>query len=108
LWRELHLDRFWAVRLAPKPQEKDAVIRLLQVLASYRLIAPGQRWRLHRSGLARAPWPICWGPISGWRRPIRLYAMSTTCCWRHKEALFSQSGGAVGRDLFNADFDVLL
>jgi hypothetical protein len=42
LWRELELDRFWADRLPPsrKGTQWDQV---LQVLVSYRPIAPGRR-----------------------------------------------------------------
>ena len=47
LWRELQLDDFWADRLPPEPQSArwDQV---LHVLVSYRLIAPGSEWKLHR------------------------------------------------------------
>ena len=47
LWRELKLDRFWADRL-PKSRKGTRWDQVLQVLASYRLIAPGSEWRLHR------------------------------------------------------------
>src|SRR4030088_3820794 len=47
LWQELQLDRFWADRLPPnrKGTRRD---HILQVLATYRLIAPGSEWRLDR------------------------------------------------------------
>ena len=47
LWRELRLDRFWAERL-PKSRKGTRWDHVLQVLATYRLIAPGSEWRLHR------------------------------------------------------------
>jgi hypothetical protein len=56
LWRELELDRFWADRLPPsrKGTQWDQV---LQVLVSYRLIAPGSEWKL---GAARSRAPTAW------------------------------------------------
>src|SRR6201991_3692085 len=39
LWRDLHLDRFWADRL-PASRKGTRWDQVLQVLASYRLIAP--------------------------------------------------------------------
>src|SRR5437899_2409106 len=47
LWQELQLDRFWADRLPPS-RKKTRWDQVLQVLATYRLIAPGSEWRLHR------------------------------------------------------------
>src|SRR5665647_524081 len=47
LWQELQLDRFWADRLPPS-RKKTRWDQILQVLATYRLIAPGSEWRLHR------------------------------------------------------------
>src|SRR6266545_4036565 len=53
LWRELRLDRFWAQRLAAsrKGTRWDAV---LFVLVTYRLLAPGSEWRLHREWFDRS------------------------------------------------------
>jgi hypothetical protein len=47
LWGELQLDRFWTDRLSAnrKGTRRDQV---LQVLVSYRLIAPGSECKLHR------------------------------------------------------------
>src|SRR5882724_25339 len=42
LWQELQLDRFWADRLPPS-RKRTPWDQILQVLATYRLIAPGQR-----------------------------------------------------------------
>src|SRR4030088_2002016 len=47
LWQELQLDRFWADRLPPS-RKRTRWDQILQVLATYRLIAPGSEWRLHR------------------------------------------------------------
>src|ERR1700730_9255923 len=42
LWQELQLDRFWADRLPPS-RKGTRGDHILQVLASYRLIAPGRK-----------------------------------------------------------------
>src|SRR6202051_1737336 len=50
LWRELQLDRFWADRLPPS-RKGTPWDQILQVLASYRLIAPGGGGRGHWGGV---------------------------------------------------------
>src|SRR3982075_4673092 len=47
LWKQLELDLFWADRLPPS-RKATRWDQVLQVLATYRLIAPGSEWRLHR------------------------------------------------------------
>ena len=47
LWRDLWLDQFWAERLPPN-RKGTRWDQILQVLVSYRLIAPGSEWKLHR------------------------------------------------------------
>ena len=47
LWRDLRLDHFWAERL-PRSRKGTRWDHVLQVLVSYRLIAPGSEWKLHR------------------------------------------------------------
>ena len=47
LWQELQLDQFWAARLPPN-RKGTRWDQILQVLVSYRLIAPGSEWKLHR------------------------------------------------------------
>src|ERR1700710_64789 len=44
LWQELQLDRFWADRLPPS-RKKTRWDQILQVLATYRLVAPGSEAR---------------------------------------------------------------
>jgi hypothetical protein len=53
LWEELHLDRFWSERL-PVSRKGTRWDRVLQVLVSYRLIAPGSEWKLHRDWFGRS------------------------------------------------------
>src|SRR6266446_3809430 len=47
LWRELELDCFWGGRLPPS-RKGTRWDRVLLLLATYRLLAPGSEWRLHR------------------------------------------------------------
>jgi len=53
LWQELELDRFWAERLAPS-RKRTRWHEILQVLVSYRLIAPGSEWKLHRDWFGKS------------------------------------------------------
>jgi len=105
LWQELQLDRFWAERLPPsrKATQWDQV---LQVLATYRLIAPGSEWRLHREWFGNSAMADLLGADFGLAEEHKLYACHDLLL-EHKEALFSHLVGR-WRDLFNADFDVLL
>ena len=55
IWRDLQLDHFWAKRL-PWSRKLARWDRVLQALATYRLIAPGSEWRLHRQCFSTAPY----------------------------------------------------
>src|SRR5271170_4922028 len=105
LWRGLELDRFWADRLPPsrKGTQWDQV---LQVLVSYRLIAPGSEWKLHRDWFGKSAMADLLGADFGLAESHKLYACHDLLL-QHKEALFSHLM-ARWRDLFDADFDVLL
>ena len=105
LWRELHLDRFWADRLPPsrKGTHWDQV---LQVLVSYRLIAPGSEWNLHRDWFGRSAMADLLGSDARLAAAHKLYACHDFLL-SHKDALFGHLV-ARWRDLFNAKFDVLL
>jgi hypothetical protein len=105
LWRELELDRFWAERLAPsrKGTQWDQV---LQVLVSYRLIAPGSEWKLHRSWFGQTAMADLLGADAGLADPHKLYACHDFLL-KHKADLCSHLVTR-WRDLFNANFDVLL
>jgi Transposase DDE domain len=105
LWQALQLDRFWADRLPPsrKGTHWDQV---LQVLVSYRLIAPGSEWKLHREWFGNSAMADLLGADFGLADAHKLYACHDFLL-PHKEALFSHLM-ARWRDLFNADFDVLL
>src|SRR5882757_8941763 len=105
LWRELQLDQFWADRLPPS-RKRTPWDQILQVLASYRLIAPGSEWRLHRQWFGTSAMADLLGADFGLAEEHKLYACHDLLL-EHKEALFSHLVGR-WRDLFNADFDVLL
>jgi len=105
LWEELHLDRFWSERL-PTNRKGTRWDQVLQVLVSYRLIAPGSEWKLHRAWFGRSAMADLLGSDFGLATPHKLY----TChdfLLAHKADLFAHLT-ARWRDLFNAEFDVLL
>jgi hypothetical protein len=105
LWRELHLDHFWAERL-PRNRKGTRWDHILQVLVSYRLISPGSEWKLHREWFGNSAMADLLGADFGLAEAHKLYA-----CHDHllayKEELFSHLVNR-WRDLFNASFDVLI
>ena len=105
LWQALQLDRFWADRLPPsrKGTQWD---QILQVLVAYRLIAPGSEWKLHRDWFGKSAMADLLGADFGLAEAHKLYACHDLLL-QHKDALFSHLM-ARWRDLFNANFDVLL
>src|SRR5271163_2624112 len=105
LWRELELDRFWAERLPPS-RKGTRWDQVLQVLATYRLIAPGSEWKLHRDWFGRSAMADLLGADFGLAEAHKLYACHDLLL-AHKDALFSHLTER-WRDLFNANFDVLL
>jgi len=105
LWQALQLDRFWGDRLAPS-RKGTRWDQVLQVLVSYRLIAPGSEWKLHRDWFGRSAMADLLGADFGLADPHKLYACHDLLL-QYKEALFSHLM-ARWHDLFNADFDVLL
>ena len=105
LWKQLELDLFWADRLPPS-RKATRWDQVLQVLATYRLIAPGSEWRLHREWFGNSAMADLLGADFGLAEEHKLYACHDLLL-KHKDALFSHLVGR-WRDLFNADFDVLL
>jgi hypothetical protein len=105
LWSELRLDRFWAERL-PKSRKGTRWDHVLQVLTTYRLIAPGSEWRLHRQWFLASAMADLLGSDFGLAEAHKLYACHDLLL-AHKQALFSHLTER-WRDLFNASFDVLL
>jgi hypothetical protein len=105
LWEELQLDRFWSERL-PVNRKGTRWDQVLQVLVSYRLIAPGSEWKLHRDWFGRSAMADLLGSDFRLAEPHKLYACHDFLL-AHRADLFSHLV-ARWRDLFNADFDVLL
>jgi len=105
LWQALQLDRFWGDRLAPS-RKGTRWDQVLQVLVSYRLIAPGSEWKLHRDWFGRSAMADLLGADFGLAESHKLYACHDLLL-QHKADLFSHLM-ARWHDLFNADFDVLL
>ena len=105
LWRELHLDRFWAERL-PASRKGTRWDQVLFVLATYRLLAPGSEWRLHREWFERSALADLLGADFALAEIHKLYACHDLLL-AHKQALFDHLVGR-WRDLFNVSFDVLL
>lgn len=105
LWRELQLDRFWRERLTPsrKGTRWDLILAVLTV---YRLLAPGSEWRLHRQWFESSAMADLLGVDFGAADPHKLYGCHDLILL-HKNALFSHLVGR-WRDLFGAQFDVLL
>jgi len=105
LWQALQLDRFWLDRLPPS-RKGTPWDQVLQVLVAYRLIAPGSEWKLHRDWFGKSAMADLLGADFGLAEAHKLYACHDLLL-RHKDALFSHLM-ARWRDLFNANFDVLL
>src|ERR1700752_132921 len=105
LWRELELDRFWGGRLPPS-RKGTPWDRVLLLLATYRLLAPGSEWRLHREWFERSAMADLLGEDLGLAEIHKLYRCHDRLL-EHKQALFDHLVGR-WRDLFNISFDVLL
>jgi hypothetical protein len=73
---------------------------------SYRLIAPGSEWKLHRDWFGRSAMADLLGSDFRLATPHKLYSCQDFLL-AHKADLFSHLT-ARWRDLFNAEFDVLL
>jgi len=105
LWRELALDRFWAERLGLS-RKGTRWHQVLLLLATYRLLAPGSEWRLHRQWFEGSAMADLLGEDVGLAEIHKLYRCHDRLL-EHKQALFDHLVGR-WRDLFNVSFDVLL
>src|ERR1700722_9290322 len=105
LWRALGLDRFWGGSLPPS-RKSTQWDQILQGLVSYRLIAPGGEWKLHRDWFGKSAMADLLGADFGLAEAHKLYACHDLLL-QHKADLFSHLMTR-WRDLFNANFDVLL
>jgi hypothetical protein len=105
VWRELELDRFWDEKLRA---QRGAVpwAMVLELLVINRLIDPGTEFRLHRQWFDRSAMDELLGcdfVVAGKDRLYRCLDLVLP----HKEAVF-QHLQQRWRDLFSAEFDVLL
>src|SRR6201987_1151266 len=105
LWRELELDGFWGGRLPPS-RKGTRWDRVLLLLATYRLLAPGSEWRLHRQWFEGSAMADLLGEDLGLAEIHKLYRCHDRLLG-HRQALFDHLVGR-WRDLFNITFDVLL
>ena len=105
LWRELRLDQFWGQRLKPS-RKGTRWDQVLAVLTVYRLLAPGSEWRLHRQWFQSSALADLLGVDFAVADPHKLYGGHDQVL-AHKTALF-QHLVQRWRDLFAAEFDVLL
>jgi len=105
LYEQLGLDRFWAERLPPnrKGTPWDLVLR---TLVTYRLLAPGSEWRLHRHWFEHSAMADLLGADFGLAEIHKLYECLDLLL-AHKRALFDHLTQR-WKDLFNARYDVLL
>ena len=106
LYQELGLDRFWAERLAPSRKGTRWNL-VLQTLCAYRLIDPGSEWRLHRAWFEHSAMGDLLGADFGQLAESHKLYDCHDLLLEHKADLFDHLT-ARWKDLFNAQFDVLL
>ena len=105
LYRQLGLDTFFAAHL-PASRKGTRWDRILQVLVTYRLLAPGSEWRLHRDWFERTGLADLLGGDFGLAEIHKLYTVLDRVL-PLKEKLFEHLRGRWS-DLFGAQYDVLL
>jgi hypothetical protein len=105
LWRELHLDAFFAPRLGCSREGTDWE-KVLRLLTLYRLLAPGSEWRLHRQWFGTTACADLLGVDERIAQDDTLYR-GLDGLLAHKESLFAHLRER-WYDLFGAKFEVLL
>lgn len=105
LWERLGLDEFWSQRLA-RSRKGTRWDQVLFVLVAYRLLSPGSEWRLYRHWFGRSALADLLGGDERLADIHKLYSCHDRIL-AHKAAVFDHLVGR-WRDLFNAEFDVLL
>jgi transposase len=105
LYQKLELDAFWGERLKPS-RKGTRWEQVLQTLVSYRLLAPGSEWRLHREWFDKSAMADLLGADYRLAVDDTLYRCLDQLL-AHKAALFSHLQQR-WQDLFAAQFDVLL
>jgi transposase len=105
LWRQLELDRFWEQKL-PRGRESVGWAQVLELLVVNRLIDPGSEFRVHRQWFDQSAMDVLLGVDFAVAEKDRLYRCLDRIL-EHKQELF-QHLQQRWRDLFDAEFDVLL
>ena len=105
LWRQLELDRFWEQKL-PRGREEVGWAQVLQLLVVNRLIDPGSEFRVHRQWFDQSAMDVLMGVDFAVAEKDRLYRCLDRVL-EHREGLF-QHLQQRWKDLFNAQYDVLL
>jgi hypothetical protein len=105
LWRELQLDSFFAARLGRSREDTDWE-KVLRILVSYRLLAPGSEWRLHRHWFSTTALPDLLGVDARAVQDDTLYRCHDLLL-PLKEELFGHLRQRWS-DLFGARYEVLL
>src|SRR6516225_8514297 len=105
LYEQLGLNDFWAARL-PSSREGTRWRDILQILVCYRLIDPGSEWRLHRHWFEHSAMGDLLSEDAALVQPNNLYRCLDKLT-AHKQAMFTFLGKR-WKDLFQADFEVLL
>ncbi len=104
LCQELQLDRFWADRL-PRSRKGTRWEHILQVLVSYRLIAPGSEWKLHREWFGKSAMTDLLGADFGLAEVHKLYRCHDRLL-EYKEELSHLVNRC--RDMFNANIAAII
>jgi hypothetical protein len=105
LWDQLRLDDFWRPFL-PLSREGTDWLNVLKTLVAYRLIDPGSEWRLHRHWFEHSAMGDLLGEDAALVQPNTLYRCLDLLLV-HKARLFAFLRER-WKDMFEADFDVLL
>ena len=105
LWDQLRLDEFWSAALPPS-REGTNWLNILKTSVSYQLISPGSEWRLHRHWFEHSAMGDLLGEDIALVQPNNLYRCLDKLT-AHKQAMFTFLSER-WRDLFQADFEVLL
>ena len=105
LWDQLRLDEFWLAALPPS-REGTSWLNILKTLVSYQLISPGSEWRLHRHWFEHSAMGDLLGEDIALVQPNNLYRCLDKLT-PHKQAMFTFLCER-WKDLFQADFEVLL
>ena len=94
LWRDLRLEQFWAERLPPN-RKVTRWDQVLHVLVSYRLIAPGSEWKLHRDWFGKSAMADLLGAdfrTGGGAQAVRLSRLSAAA---QRRAILTSDGALV-------------